>query len=115
TTPAVTRRRQPTHTCADLHDHNKGGHDAFAPLPTYATCKCGSFYDRLPVLAVAMLEALAAAAGAILVAADLAPAGGVFRIALGAVAVRRHQRGPGKRHFVFAGVGIELVAFHRRQ
>ncbi len=67
---------------------------------------------------MAVLVFLAGAAGARLVAADLAPGRGVFRIAFGlrAIAVadqHRHQRG--ERHFVLAGGGVDLVRFHVRQ
>src|SRR5665213_1541546 len=59
--------------------------------------------DRtLAIPAVAVLVLLAGAARAILVAADLAPARRILR-----VAVRRgdgHQRGAGERHFGLAGV-----------
>jgi len=53
----------------------------------------------LSVLAVAVLEFLAGTAGARLVAADLAPGGGVFRIALGlrAIAVADQPRFMSKR------------------
>src|ERR1700730_15899096 len=50
---------------------------------------------RLRIPPVAMLIPLAASAGAILVAADLAPAGGVLRIAIGGSRCR-HRRGFGK-------------------
>src|SRR5579863_2265307 len=65
------------------------------------------------VLAVAMLVFLARAARTILVAADLAPCRRILRIAVGGRS--GHQRGVGERHFVFAGVGIQLVGFHLRQ
>src|SRR5450631_1723513 len=73
-------------------------------------------YDSKPrsrILAVAVLVLLAASAGTILVAADLAPSGGILRVAVGGG--RGHQGSTGERQFVFAGVWIELVRFHRRQ
>src|SRR6266545_6585489 len=66
------------------------------------------------VFAVAVLVLLAAAAGTILVAADLAPACGIVGIAIGGSGLG-HQRGTGERHLVFAGIRIELVRLHRRQ
>ena len=63
---------------------------------------------------MAVLVLLAASAGTILVAADLAPACWILRIAIGR-GRRWHQRGIGERHLVFAGIWIELVGFHLRQ
>src|SRR5438034_11469098 len=74
----------------------------------------------LPKPAVAVLVLLARAARAHLVAPDLAPGGGVLRIALlrGAVAVS-DQRGRERRvriaELVFAGRRIDLVRLHVRQ
>src|SRR5689334_22374111 len=55
----------------------------------------------LRVPAVAVLVLLAAAAGAVLVAADLAPTGGVFRVALlCGSGLSGHQRRIGEGHLV---------------
>src|SRR5579871_1985593 len=87
------------------HDSDDGGRGAMRLRPPWGC--------SLRVPAVAVLVLLAAAAGAILVAADLAPASWVVRIALlSHSGLRRHQRHIGERHLVLAGIRIDLMALH---
>src|SRR5579871_656904 len=70
------------------------------------------------VTAVAVLVLLAGAAGAGFVAADLAPAGGIVGVALGARhrgdSVARQSLGAGarQRQLVLAGRRVDLVGLH---
>src|ERR1700733_9351299 len=68
------------------------------------------------ILAVAVLVLLAATAGTILIAADLAPACRIVRIAMlgGNAILGRHQRDIGVGHLVLAGIGVDLVPLHHR-
>src|SRR3954467_12406604 len=82
------------------------------------TCGPPSVFVRSGEPAVAVLVLLARAAGAGLVAADLAPACRIVRIALHSgsrcdpVAHQRLRSGAGKRQLVLAGRGIDLVSLH---
>src|SRR3569833_4372637 len=75
--------------------------------------------QALRVAPVAVLVLLAGAAGAVLVAADLAPASRVVGIARG----RRHrgralhgrQRAVGVGELILAGIGDGVMRLHRRQ